>query len=125
MKMNWYLMVLKKYAQFSGRSRRKELWMFELFNVLIYLVLLAMGVAILMSGIEATTIVQCIVGFYVLATLIPHLAVCTRRLHDTGRSAFWWLWILVPYVGVLPLIIIWLVDGVQGPNDYGPDPKQV
>jgi uncharacterized membrane protein YhaH (DUF805 family) len=123
--MNWYLMVLKKYAQFSGRSRRKELWMFELFNVLIYLVLLAMGVAILMSGIEATTIVQCIVGFYVLATLIPHLAVCTRRLHDTGRSAFWWLWILVPYVGVLPLIIIWLVDGVQGPNDYGPDPKQV
>ena len=74
--MNWYLEVLKKYAVFSGRARRKEYWMFFLIYTIIYLVLAAID-AILTAGLLST--------LYIVATLIPAIAVTIRRLHDIGR----------------------------------------
>ncbi|MGO9317150.1 MAG: DUF805 domain-containing protein [Terracidiphilus sp.] len=119
--MDWYLMVLKKYAEFSGRSRRKELWMFTLFNMLIFIVLEILG--IILRENMAGKIILGLLAVYALATVIPGLAVCIRRLHDTGRSG-WWLFIsLVPFVGPIILLVFYVLDSEPGANQYGPNPK--
>lgn len=119
--MNWYLEVLKKYAIFSGRARRKEYWMFTLFNVIFSFALgftdAALGLADERSGWGP------IRGLYTLAVLIPSLAVSVRRLHDTDRSG-WWLFIgLVPCVGSIVLLIFMVEDSTPGGNQYGANPK--
>jgi len=105
--MNWYLDVLKKYAVFNGRARRKEYWMFFLFNVMI-----SIAVAILAVAAGATVLVN----IYALAVLIPGIAVAVRRIHDTGRSGWW---VLVPIAGLVFLFL----DGERTDNKYGPNPK--
>lgn len=112
--MNWYLEVLKKYAVFSGRARRKEYWMFFLFNIIIYIVL---G---FIDGLIGTMGV--LVGLYGLAILIPGIAVTVRRLHDTDRSGWWILIALVPAVGAIVLLIFMVLEGKPGTNQYGPNP---
>ncbi len=120
--MNWYLLALKKYAEFSGRSRRKEYWMFVLFNILIAIVLA------FVDGLLGFT-TQSGVGYlglvYSLAVLVPGLAVGVRRLHDTGRSGWWLLISLVPLLGAIVLIVFFVMDSDAGDNAYGPNPKQV
>ncbi|MBJ6136695.1 MULTISPECIES: DUF805 domain-containing protein [Marinobacter] len=120
--MNWYLEVLKKYAVFSGRARRKEYWFFILFNIIISLVL---GVIDGFTGSynEAAGL-GLLGGIYSLAVLIPGLAVTVRRLHDTGRSG-WWFWIvLVPVIGALVLLVFMVLDSKPGQNQYGANPKE-
>ena len=91
--MNWYIEVLKKYAVFSGRARRREYWMFVLFNVIIAVVLTMIeGIADPDSESSRSTLAT----LYGLAVLIPSLAVSVRRLHDTGRSGWWLLLALSP-----------------------------
>lgn len=77
--MNWYLTVLKKYAVFSGRARRKEYWMFFLFNTIIFLIL---------APIYDNHFGFVLFFLYSLAVLIPGLAVSVRRLHDVGKSGW-------------------------------------
>jgi uncharacterized membrane protein YhaH (DUF805 family) len=113
--MNWYLDVLKKYAVFTGRARRKEYWMFALFNVIIAI---ALGI---IEGIVGGPGV--LGGLYGLAVLIPSIAVGVRRLHDTGRSGWWILIGLVPVIGFIVLIVFFTTDGQPGTNQYGPNPK--
>ncbi len=120
--MNWYLAVLKKYAVFSGRARRKEYWMFFLFSVIISLVLMAIdGV----MGTKSTMAGMGILGaLYTLAVFLPALGVTIRRLHDTNRSG-WWIFIsLVPIVGLIVLLVFLIQEGTPGVNDYGPNPKE-
>ena len=105
----WYLGVLKKYAVFSGRARRKEYWMFTLFNILIAFLL-----GILETIIGAGDILS---NLYSLAVLIPGIAVGVRRLHDTDRSG-WWL--LLPIVNIVFLAL----EGQSGTNRFGSDPKE-
>jgi len=119
--MNWYLMVWKKYAQFSGRSRRNEYWMFTLFNLLIYVLLYGAAIALMESGIGKALLAIC--AIYGLAILIPSLAVGVRRLHDTGRSGWWLLICFVPIVGGLILLVFFVLDSEPGTNQYGPNPK--
>jgi uncharacterized membrane protein YhaH (DUF805 family) len=119
--MNWYLMVWKKYAQFSGRSRRNEYWMFTLFNLLIYVLLYGAAIALMESGIGKALLGIC--AIYGLAILIPSLAVGVRRLHDTGRSGWWLLICFVPIVGGLILLVFFVLDSEPGTNQYGPNPK--
>lgn len=113
--MEYYLQALKKYADFGGRSRRKEYWMFFLFNVII-----SIGLAI----VEMTLGVKHIGMIYSLAVLCPGVAVGVRRLHDTGRSAWWMLIILVPIFGLLATIYFMVQDSEPGENAYGPNPKE-
>ena len=121
--MNWYLEVLKKYAVFNGRARRKEYWLFFLFNIIISIVL---GV---IDGITGTSSVPggigMLGGLYLLALLIPALAVAVRRLHDTGRSGWWLLIGFVPIIGAIVIIVFLVQDGAPGENQYGKSPKQV
>lgn len=120
--MSWYLEALKKYAVFSGRSRRMEFWYFVLFNLVVYIVLS------LIDGLLGTfNIVQgvgLLSGIYSLAVLIPTLALWVRRLHDIDRTGWWVLINLIPLVGTIVLLVFALTPGTPGSNQYGPDPKQ-
>ncbi|MCM2579382.1 DUF805 domain-containing protein [Streptomyces meridianus] len=113
--MSWYLEVLKKYAVFSGRARRKEYWMFTLVSVVISIVLTIVDKAVLDSSI--------LNGLYSLAVLLPTLAVGARRLHDTGRSGWWQLIGVVPLVGWIVLIVFFASAGEQNQNAHGANPK--
>ena len=120
--MNWYLDVLKKYAVFEGRSRRKEYWMFVLFNIIISIVLsIVDGITGTFSAMAGLGLLS---GIYSLAVLIPSLAVSVRRLHDTSRSG-WWLFIaLIPLVGAIVLLVFMAQDGKPEQNQYGANPKE-
>ena len=115
--MEWYVKVLKQYADFSGRARRKEYWMFVLFNILI-----AVGIAIVEAVLLGLTM-GVLSMIYALAVLLPGLAVTVRRLHDTGRSGWWVLISLIPFIGVIVLLVFMATDGEQGTNQWGPNPK--
>ena len=113
--MNWYLGCWKKYAEFSGRARRKEFWMFVLFN---FLASIAVGIV---DGILGTN--GALGGLYSLAVLIPSLAVAARRLHDTDRSGWWQLIALIPLIGVIILLVFVCSDSKPGENRFGANPK--
>ncbi len=117
--MEWYIGALKKYAVFSGRARRKEYWMFTLFNIVAIFALTAIE---LMLGIAPYSERYVLVDIYTLAVLLPALGVGVRRLHDTGRSGWWLLLALVPLVGLV-LLVFFLEDSQPGNNQYGPNPK--
>ena len=113
--MNWYMDVLKKYAVFNGRARRKEYWMFFLFNLIIFLVI---------GFVEGLFGSPGIIGvLYSLAIFIPGIAVSVRRLHDTGRSGWWLLIGFIPLLGVIVLLVFMVLDSKPGENQYGANPK--
>lgn len=118
--MEWATLPLKRYAQFTGRSRRKEYWMY------ILLIIVATVVAMIVDGIIGMQVAGPYGPLYLivaLGTLIPSIAVAIRRLHDTDRSGWWVLIALVPLVGGIILIVFMATDGTKGPNRFGADPK--
>ena len=119
--MNWYLEVLKNYAMFGGRARRKEYWYFFLFNFIISMILTVIDIAI--GTFDEKTTVGLLGGIYALAVLIPAIAVSVRRLHDTDRRGWWVLIALVPIIGVIVFIVFTVLDSDPGENQYGPNPK--
>lgn len=108
--MNWYIKVLKQYADFDGRARRKEYWMFILFHMII-----SYGLQIL-GGIAESMLILGLAGVYSLAVIIPSIAVGVRRMHDQGKSGWF---ILIPIYN----LILFCTDGDRSENEYGPDPK--
>jgi len=142
--MEWATLPFKKYADFTGRSRRKEYWMYVLLLIVVGIVIgvveRALGLAALVGPYGPIT------ALFMLATLVPSLAVGVRRLHDTNRSG-WWLLIgygpfllslvatflgslslamilsLVGLVGFIVLLVFMVLEGNRGPNQYGADPK--
>jgi uncharacterized membrane protein YhaH (DUF805 family) len=112
-----------KYAQFTGRSRRKEYWMFALVNAIIYCVLYAVALLLMMRNTNAGLAVMGLCVIYALAGLVPGLAVTVRRLHDINKSGWWILIGLVPFVGGIVLLVLTCIEGDPGDNLYGPNPK--
>ena len=119
--MSWYLEVLKKYAVFNGRARRKEYWFFFLFSIIITIVLSIIDVAA--GSLDAKTGLGLFTGIYTLAILIPSLAVSVRRLHDTDRSGWWLLISLIPIIGGLVILVFVVLDSDPAENRYGANPK--
>ena len=115
--MKYWVGCWKKYATFNGRARRKEYWMFILFNMLVAFGVNIVDVVLGMDGVLAAG--------YSLAALIPAWAVFTRRMHDIGKSGWWWLIGLVPVVGAIVLLVFACNDSEPGDNAYGPNPKGV
>ena len=112
--MEWYLKVLKNFYKFEGRARRKEYWMFVLFNLIVSIVLGIVDTAA-RTGISGTN--SGIIGtIYSLVVLLPSLAVAVRRMHDVGKSGWF---ILIPIYN----FILAVSEGDTGSNEYGPDPK--
>ena len=121
--MNWYLEALTKYADFSGRARRQEYWMFTLVNLIISCAVgFAAGLVGGMMGLSQN-IVMTIAMLYSVAVFIPSIAVWVRRLHDTGRSGWWSFIIIVPLIGAVMVLIWSLQDSEPGTNAYGRNPK--
>lgn len=112
--MNWYMEVLRKYAEFSGRATRQEYWMFVLVNFLI-----AFAIAFI-EGMAGSTGVLSMV--YALAVFIPSLAVLVRRLHDTGKSGWWVLIAFIPLAGAIVLLIFAVLPSDSNENQFGPYP---
>lgn len=119
--MHYYLAVFKNYATFTGRARRSEYWYFILFHVLI-VVALGLFAAILDEN-KGTPIFVMLIGLYMLAAIIPSLAVVVRRLHDIGKSGWYYFVSLIPLIGSIWLLVLLCTEGDRGDNQYGPDPK--
>lgn len=119
--MNWYLEVLKKYAVFGDRARRKEYWMYTLFTFVIGFVL---GIVDAVLHTETRSGIGLFGLLYTLATFIPGLAVSVRRLHDIGKSGWWLLLLCIPLLGWLVLLVFDVLDSQPGTNEYGPNPKE-
>ncbi|MCA9005660.1 MAG: DUF805 domain-containing protein [Planctomycetaceae bacterium] len=126
--MNWYLKALKNFATLDGRARRLEYWMFTLFDVIFTILSFVVGAVLgrvlnldeALGGIGLGAVL-CLL--YLLVVLMPKLSVTVRRLHDTDRSGLWLLVFLIPGIGPLVMFVMMILEGTQGPNQYGPDPK--
>ena len=115
--MKYFIEVLKKYAKFKGRARRKEYWMFILF----YLIF-AIAAAVLDEILGSQPVISIVYG---LVLILPTLAVTVRRLHDTNHRG-WWILIVfvVPLIGAIVLLVFTLLDSDVGNNWYGKNPKK-
>jgi uncharacterized membrane protein YhaH (DUF805 family) len=120
--MNYFIDCLtKKYACFSGRARRQEYWLFVLFNIIAGIIVgVISGVLVSVTNVTAFAFLGTI---YNLAVLIPGFAVLFRRLHDIGKSGWWWLIAFIPLFGWIVLIVFCCLDSQPGENQYGPNPK--
>ncbi len=116
--MEWYFTVLRKYAVIAGRARRKEYWMFVLISAVVVLVL---GIVNGLMGAD----VPALPLYYTLAVVLPGLAVTVRRLHDTDRSGWWLLILLVPIVGAIVFLVFMATPGGEMANRFGASPKAV
>jgi len=132
--MEWMLLPLRRYADFTGRSQRQEYWMFILFSALLYiagLVLLAIFAAISGPGEgkgDSDWSAGVVVGVLLIVLLylglfIPTLAAQVRRFHDQDLSGWFALLGFIPNLGWLIMIIFMCIDGTAGQNRFGPDPK--
>ena len=119
--MNYYLKVLKQYSNFKGRARRKEYWMFTIFNIIFG------GIAMTLDSVFGIAIEGVgygpLYGIYVLVLFIPGLAVAVRRLHDIGKSGWMYLIVFIPLIGAIWILVLLLKDSEEGDNKYGPNPK--
>ncbi|MFC3173913.1 DUF805 domain-containing protein [Novosphingobium bradum] len=129
--MEWMILPYRRYAEFTGRSRRREYWMFVLFQVLVSLAIgLVFGRPTYTTGggmMAGAMMVQgtggLIQNLFSLVSLVPGLAVAVRRLHDQDRSGWLLLLILIPFLGWFALLVFMCLEGTRGANRFGPDPK--
>lgn len=125
----WKKVVLENYANFTGRARRSEYWYFALLNLIVAVPMIILFVAFAESGgssdVISTIFMFLLVGMALLL-FIPGLAVSVRRLHDTGKSGWWYLIGVIPiisYVGSIVLLVFYCMDSEPGSNKWGPNPK--
>ncbi|WP_061963268.1 DUF805 domain-containing protein [Demequina aurantiaca] len=135
MTIGWFMKALTQYADFHSRARRREFWWFVLIQwfVIGFLVAMFAVMAVQSGALDGTTLDVGEIGvsgwiFYIaalvvsLGLVVPYLAVTVRRMHDSGRSGWWAIFLLF-----LP-IVVWIIalfDGDAQPNKYGPDPKEL
>jgi uncharacterized membrane protein YhaH (DUF805 family) len=118
--MEWFINVIKKYAVFTGRARRKEYWFFIFFYYIIGLILgllTLLPIGGIFFGIVSVV--------YSTALIVPTLAVSVRRLHDINRSGFSLFYIFIPLAGIIIILLFMVRDGTPDENQYGPNPKMV
>lgn len=121
--MKWFIKSLKQYADFKGRARRKEYWMFILFGVIIGVVLTL--IEIMTGTFNYFVNFGPLSALFSLVIFIPNLAVSVRRLHDIGKSGWMILIILIPIIGAIWLFILMIRDSEPGQNKYGENPKNI
>ena len=122
MTFGYYLGGLRRYADFDGRAGRAEFWWFILVLYGIQIAIVVLGAVLGTFSPALETVSTVILWVHGLGTLLPSLAVTARRLHDTGRSGWWMLISLIPFVGWIPLLIFLVLPSDGGPNEYGRGP---
>lgn len=127
--MEWMLLPLKRYADFSGRSRRKEYWMFALLVfILTFVIAFPMSLSALNQSATSSLNISLLIPLLILlvislAIIIPSLAVQVRRFHDLDKSGWFILLNFIPYIGPIIVLVFMCMDGTRGPNRFGDDPK--
>ena len=118
----YYVQGLEQYADFEGRARRAEFWWFNLVLYGINIVIVVLGAVLGEFLAVLETVSTVVLWIHGLALLLPQLAVTARRLHDTGKSGWWMLLILIPILGWIPLLVFLLTPSDAGQNRYGREP---
>lgn len=125
-----YVNFWKNYANFNGRSRRADYWWAMLCQMIIMMILGMVGggqlTAAMITGQTPSAVGIILILVYVifsLASLVPGIAIVVRRLHDIGKSGWWYFIAFVPMVGVIVILVFLCTAGTAGDNMYGPDPK--
>ena len=114
-KLHWFINPVKnQYTDFTGRTTRKNFWMYVLCYWILYIGLAIVSLIIQMEDV--------LTGLFALAVLLPSIAITTRRLHDVGKSGWWQLITLIPILGIIVLIYFTAQEGDKGANMYGEDP---
>ena len=119
MAFQYYLDAFRNYATFTGRARRSEYWYFVLFHILAAFTLMLADLAVLKNEVPFLTII------YILGSVVPSLALIVRRLHDIGKSGWFYFVGLIPIIGGIWLIVLYCTDSEVGPNQYGLNPKGI
>ena len=119
--MDWFLYSLRNYAKFDGRAARPEYWYFILMTLLVFIILAVFDG--ILGTFSSDTGMGVLSGIFLIAITIPSLAVGARRLHDTGRSGWWQLINLIPYIGWLVVIVLFALPGQLEPNRFGDAPS--
>lgn len=123
--MSWYIQAIKNYVNFSGRARRKEFWMFFLFNMIFSMIAAIIDRLIGLNFVLMGRNMGIISLLYSIFVFIPGLSMSFRRLHDIDKSAGWMFIALVPIVGAIVLLVFEVMPGTVGTNRYGEDPKAI
>jgi len=131
---NYWLEAWNNFGSFSGRARRKEYWLYRL-EIMIVGMIFAIPYALLRDTSSTETLpetnsmlailILVVVAILAVILTVVDLGVTVRRLHDTGRSGWWILIRLVPYIGGLVIFIFMVMDSEPGQNKYGPSPKGI
>ena len=129
--MEWYLKVMRdNYVNFKGRARRKEYWMFVLVYVIILIACMvldnALGTVFMMDAGPLGEISMGYGWLYsicILVHFLPGLSLVVRRLHDVGKSGWFYLLVLFPIIGWIWLLVLYCTEGQKQDNKWGPDPK--
>ncbi|MFJ3406679.1 DUF805 domain-containing protein [Promicromonospora sp. NPDC090134] len=124
---------LRRYADFTGRARASEYWFFYLalaiVNAVIFVALLIPALVMMDPVTQEPGVLgsigSALVGIVALGAFVPLLAAGVRRLHDTGKSGWFYLLCLVPFVGGIIIVVLLALPGEPGPNRFGPDPRAV
>jgi uncharacterized membrane protein YhaH (DUF805 family) len=117
--MNWFLKCFRQYADFKGRARRTEYWMFTLVCSII-----SYGLQIIAPFCgDAQLIISGFLMIFGLVLLAPSFAVAVRRLHDVGKSGWFYLIVFIPIIGMIWLFVLFCTDSQYGENKWGPNPK--
>ena len=122
----YYLDILtNKYADFNGRARRKEYWMWTLYCTIVYLFAMVLDNVL---GLNFELFGQDLGYGWLYVTigithLIPGLGIVVRRLHDVGKSGWFYLIILIPLIGFIWILVLFCTEGVKEDNKWGSNPK--
>ena len=130
MKKYYLNIITKKFSDFKGRARRKEYWMYSLFQGVIgfslYLISFIFFINILdysnEKGLYSSLLLFVI---FLMLHFIPNIAITVRRLHDTGKSGWWYLLSLITYIGPFILFIFLVLDSSEEENQWGVNPKSI
>lgn len=124
--IGWITLPLRRYADFTGRSTRKEFWMFQL----LYVALFVLGIVFVGGtmdeygeGSEFGKVMLGLIALAFIGLVVPLLAVEARRFHDQDRSAWFVLLNLIPYAGIVIVFVMMALPGTCGDNRFGPGPQ--
>lgn len=115
--------LTKRYAQFSGRASKREFWGFALFSAVVEIAILFVAVIMFAINESLGSIFNLLCWLFGIALFIPDLSVGVRRLHDTGKSGWWYLISVIPLIGWIWLIILWCQASVNEDNQWGGLPE--
>jgi len=117
----YYIKCWKNFADFNNRARRKEFWGYQLFDILLFI--LVVFVCDFTIGLSSGDF-DGLTYLYGFITFLPRLAVFCRRMHDIGRSGAWWLLLFIPIIGLVVLLVMCCIDSQSDKNEYGDYPKK-